>query len=251
MPTTGLLRFLFLKPRIFDVLTVGIQLRDVGRRRRISDAYLIDEPNYKSVQDYKAGVTQRNEITRTRRMEELLRALVLANSDLKKEKLLLVGPRDAHEIILAWLHGFSWKNITGIDLYSTNPKIRPMNMEDMTFENGTFDAIFMANTLAYAKDVHRCLSECVRVLRPGGRLAFGATYVPGGGKYPGNRHSGNEIVKMLADLPVDIYFHKPIHKINALGKPQTVHLFGVVKHDPDAPAHDRIDWKYLGSGKET
>ena len=240
-PGNGILRRILLKPRLFDVLSLAFQLRDLGRQRRIGDSYTVDEEHYRKVQDYNAGVTLGKEITRTRRAEELFRLLSMPPRDLADEKLLLIGPRDVHEILLAWLHGYRWRNISGIDLYSTNPKIKAMNMEAMDFMDETFDAVFMANTLAYAKDSERCLAECVRVLKPGSRLVFGATYFPEG-EYPGNRLCGQDVLDVLHRLPVNLYFHRPVDKINALDKPQTIHLFGVVKHDPEAPGFDRIAW---------
>jgi hypothetical protein len=241
-PGNGIIRHILLKPRILDTLSLVVQLRDLSRRRRINDARLIDEAHYRKVQDYNASVTQRNEITRSRRAEELFRVLSMPQRDLRREELLLIGPRDVHEILLAWLYGYLWRNISGIDLYSTNPKITAMNMEAMDFSDEIFDAVFMSNTLAYAKNSKRCLAECVRVLKPGGRLVFGATYFPEG-EYPGNHFRGQDVLDILHSLPIDLYFHRSVDKINALNKPQTIHFFGVVKHAPMVSGFDRIAWQ--------
>lgn len=241
-PDKSLWRRALLSPRIFDVLSLFVQLRDLRRRRRIDQNYAIDDEHYRKVQDYNSGVTQSQDVTRTRRSEALIRMLSLPPRDLWNEQLLLIGPRDVHELLLCWLYGFRWANIRGIDLYSTNPKISVMNMEAQEFADNSFDAILMANTLAYAKSTQQCLAECVRVLKPGGRLVFGATYFPEG-EYPGNHVSGSDILKLLYGLPVDLCGYNPVDKTNALNKRQTVHLFSVVKHDASAVAFDRIDWR--------
>ena len=240
-PNLAPLRRLLLLPRIFDLLSLGLQLRDIRRQRRISETYAIDDPHYRRTQDYNAGVTLDKQITRTRRVEELFQMLVLPPRHLGRERLLLVGPRDIHEFLLAWLYGFSWRGIDGIDLYSSNPKIKVMNMEDMEIPDDTYDAVFMANTLAYAKNTERCIAECVRVLRPGGRLVFGATHAPDS-EFPGNLITGQQIRQMLHGQPVDVSVHRAIDKINALGKPQTIHLFALSKSNPEATAYDRFEW---------
>jgi ubiquinone/menaquinone biosynthesis C-methylase UbiE len=72
-----------------------------------------------------------------------------------------------------------WKNISGINLYSTNKKVTTMNMGSMTFLVNTFDCIVMTDTLAYADDYKKSLSEVARVLKPRGRASFGIIYVLG------------------------------------------------------------------------
>lgn len=235
------LRHLLLQPRVFDLLSLGLQLRDLRRQKKIAETYAVDDPHYRHTQDYNASVTLGKEITRTRRVEELFQMLVLPPRDIERERLLLIGPRDIHEFLLAWLYGFSWRRIDGIDLYSSNPKIQVMNMEDMTFPDGTYDSVLMANTLAYAKDTERCIAECVRILRPGGRLVFGATHAPGS-EFPGNSVTGEQIRQMLRRQPVTVAVYRPVDKINALGTPQTVHFFAVTKNDPNATAYDPVEW---------
>jgi SAM-dependent methyltransferase len=181
----SLTRRLLLKPRVFDLVSCLIQLRDLGAVGRIRASL-----------------------------------------------------RNVHELLIAWLHGCRRKNIEAIDLYSTNPKIRVMNMEAMTFADDTFDAVVMANTLSYSQDTFRCLSEVARVLKPSGRFAFGATYFPQSRDWPGNRVSGNDIRQMLKKLSLAVVFDKT----NSLGGLQTAHIVGTQKIDPASLGFDRIDW---------
>ena len=47
------------------------------------------------------------------------------------------------------------------------------NAEDLSaFKDGAWDVVFSAYALHYVADMARCLAECARVLRPGGRLVF-------------------------------------------------------------------------------
>jgi SAM-dependent methyltransferase len=160
----------------------------------------------------------------------------------QQEKLLIVGPRNVHELFIAWLYGYRWPNIYAIDLYSTHRKIAIMNMEATAFREGVFDSITMANTLAYAKDTFRCLTEMARILKPGGRLVFGATYFPAGGDWPGNLVSGGDIREMLKRLEFRLAAYQAFDKVNSLGGEQTAHIFMVQKADPRRPGFDRVNW---------
>jgi SAM-dependent methyltransferase len=235
-------RSVLLQPRLFDVVSLVLQLRDSRRLERIKDRYGVDDPYHRHVQDYNAGVTLRKVVTTTRRAEPLYRIATLPPRDVSGESLLIVGPRNVQELLIAWLYGFRWRAIQAIDLFSTNAKILVMNMEELTFEDASFDVVVMANTLAYASDTFRCLSEIRRVLRPDGRLVFGATYDPGDGTWRGNAVSGGEILSMLRTLELDLYYYHPEDKVNALGRPQTIHFFGCTRRNPAEKGLDRIRW---------
>lgn len=240
-PGVGLLRRIVRTPRVFDVVSCALQLRDLGRLTRIREE-VSGDPFYACVHAYNAAVTERKVITTTRRSEIYYRILSLPPRDLKKERLLIVGPRNVHELLIAWVYGYRWGHIEAIDLYSTNPKIRVMNMESMTFPDESFDAVAMSNTLAYAKDTFQCLSEVARILKPSGRFAFGATYFPESSDWPGNRISGNEIREMLRKLSFNVAFYHAFDKINSLGGLQTNHVFSVQKSDSKNSGFDRVDW---------
>ena len=229
-------------PRIFDLTSLFLQMKDRARQNRIVGDYSTDDTYFRDVHDYNAGRTVEKTVTTTRRAEILYRAATLQRNPTSSEKILIIGPRDVHELFMAWTYGFSRENIQAIDMYSTNPAIQVMNMEEMSFPDSTFNCITMANTLAYASDTQRCLSECARVLKPGGRLIFGATFCPTLDRFKGNSVSGQEIANILSELGMNVFFHEPVDKINQLNHQQTNHFIGVTKSDPDNPGFDRISW---------
>lgn len=237
----GVWRLWLRAPRVFDVVSALLQLRDAGRLTAIA-AGNADDPFYAKVKAYNAGVTKGKVVTTTRRAESLYQLLTTPARDVRQEKLLIVGPRNVHELFIAWLYGFRWSNIYAIDLYSTRRKITIMNMEATAFRDGVFDAITMANTLAYAKDTFRCLTEMARILKPGGRLVFGSTYFPAGREWPGNLVSGAEIREMLKRLEFRLAAYQAVDKVNSLGGEQTAHIFMVQKADPTRPVFDRVNW---------
>jgi SAM-dependent methyltransferase len=239
---TSFLRSLLLSRRLFDLVSLYLQARDLRRLSRIATTYASSDDYVRRVHDYNAGVTVSKVITTTRRAEGLYRIAVLPSQKVSREDVLIIGPRNIHELLIAWLHGFHWSRIQAIDLYSTHPKIHVMNMEAMTFADECFDVVVMANTLAYAADTGRCLAEIARVLRPGGRVVFGATYDPGDETWAGTRVSGEQIRGLLSKVSLDLYYYSPNDKVNSLGRLQTVHVFGATKPPALAPGFDRIRW---------
>jgi SAM-dependent methyltransferase len=226
-------------PGIFDVVSMALQLRDLRRVDQIAGEHAVDNEHHVVVQDYNASVTQKHAIHSTRRAEVYYQILDMPPRDLSGERLLIVGPRNILEFYIAWTYGFTWKLTTGIDLYSTNPKIVVMNMEAMTFPEGSFDAVAMSATLAYAQDIPQTLAEVWRVLSPGGRFSFGQTYTPDSKLWPGNDISGAQIKQMLDSIGFRTYYYEPVTKVNSLGHKQTSHNFGVIKPDPARPDFDR------------
>lgn len=235
------IRALLRVSRAFDVVSWALQTRDLRRLARIRDVYSVaDSAHHKSAHDYNSGVTLRRPIQTTRLAEIYYEMLGFPPRDMSEEKLLIVGPRSVHELLVAWLYGFAWRNISAIDLYSTNPKIMPMNMEAMTFADENFNAVAMSKTLAYAKDTFVALKEVARVLRPGGRFAFGATFAPGAAAWPGNLLTGAEVHDMLRQLSFAVYLYHSEEKINSLGQRQTNHMFACIKLDPRVPPFDPL-----------
>lgn len=237
----GVVRALLRAPRVFDLVSYGLQLRHAARVERIHEGAPGDA-FYAKVKAYNAGVTQRKLVSSTRRAEMLYQILTTPARDLRDERLLIVGARNVQELYIAWLYGYRWSQIHAIDLYSTMKKIQVMNMEELGFRDEAFHAIVMANTLSYAKDTFRCLAEMARVLAPGGRLVFSATYFPGSRDWPGNLLSGADIRAMLKPLGFSLSAYLPLDKVNSLGGQQTAHVFSVEKRDPARPGFDRVDW---------
>jgi SAM-dependent methyltransferase len=212
-------------PRIFDLLSWWLQTADLRRLSAINRSYTVDDAHHRSVQDYNAGVTKSKVITTTRRAENLYRLLANRRRHVGKDRLLIVGPRNRAELLLAWVHGFSWSNTTAIDLYSVNPKIHVMNMEAMTWPAESFDAVTMANTLSYAADTRRAIGEVARILKPGGHFAFTATYDPGGERWKEDEVSAAQIAGMLHDAGFEVEAHVGVDKINSEKRRQTSHDF--------------------------
>ena len=211
-------------PIVFDLVSLAVQLIDLRRSSRIKGSYGVKGPHHRAVHDYNAAVTVKKIFTTTRRMDIYYRLLALSARYLAYQQLLIVGPRNRHELLSAWVHGFAWENISAIDLYSTHPKIQVMNMESMTWPDDRFDSVAMANTLSYSEDTRCTIAEVGRVVKPGGSFSFSATYDPASG-WIGDAVHAQAIVEMLHKASFEIRAHFAEDKVNSLGRRQTSHTF--------------------------
>ncbi len=233
---TGLFRRLLLKPRLHDLISAFIQLRDARRTLALAQtgAPASDGAKNREAIDetvsHNLGQVQRKLVVRTRRVEPFYQVLTAPWRDLSNEKLLVVGGRNIHELWIAELYGYKWDNIEAIDLFSTNPKIRVMNMEALEYPDATFDAVTMINTLGYSSDPVSVVKGIARVLRPGGRFVFNHVHDPKMDRFGGgDRVPGRDILAALREAGLKIFFYMPSDKINSVGRPQTSHLFGARK----------------------
>lgn len=108
----------------------------------------------------------------SRRAEIYYQMLQIPPRDLTQENILVIGGKEIQELLMAYTYGFLWKNIYAIDLFSVHPKIKVMNMEDIQYEENSFNNIVMANVYGYQEDPVKCLREVFRVLKKGGLFAF-------------------------------------------------------------------------------
>ena len=85
--------------------------------------------------------------------------------DLPKCDVLCIGSRNTAEI--DYFRHKGAQSVIGIDLYSEHRDILVMDMHDMTFPDNCFDVIYSSHSLEHAYDVHKVVSEIIRVARPG------------------------------------------------------------------------------------
>ncbi len=91
---------------------------------------------------------------------------VAALSKRPDASVLCIGCRNARELDLFETGGF--KRTTGIDLFSVDPRIEPMDMHELTFADDSFDVAYTCHSLEHAFDPTTVASEITRVVRPGG-----------------------------------------------------------------------------------
>jgi len=238
----GLFRSFIRLPIVFDLVSLILQLLDFKNLKKLNELTLTNNDQFERAINHNVSVVLTKFITITRRVE-LLYQLLSFHSPKKiyDMKIIIIGPRNIQELLVAWTYGFSWKNIIGIDLFSTNKKIHTMNMEDIKYEDNSFDCVTMSNTLVYADNIKKALSELARILKPNGLAVFGATYDPNNvEKYPESARNGKYIHEILKETEMEIFFHIARDKKNSAGNKQTTHIFGCKKKDLNNESFDPL-----------
>jgi SAM-dependent methyltransferase len=85
-------------------------------------------------------------------------------------RVLCVGCRNGHE--LDHLAAAGYTETVGIDLHSTDPRIRVMDMHALAFGDASFDAVYASHSLEHALDPHRVARGFERVVRIGGIIVI-------------------------------------------------------------------------------
>ena len=98
--------------------------------------------------------------------------LLMSIPNLKKDSLLVIGPRYETELLLAKSLGFNMKKVRGLDTHSYSPLIDVGDMHSMQYEDAYFDNIICGWTLSYSTDPKKAGAEMTRVLAPGGYLVI-------------------------------------------------------------------------------
>jgi SAM-dependent methyltransferase len=110
------------------------------------------------------------------RIKTLILPFVSIEKVRKDWKILIIGPRNEHDLLLLHGHGIDWKGMTGLDLISYSPKIVLGDMHHMPFDENHFDAVIFGWTLSYSATPQNAISEVIRVVKPGGIVAIGVEY---------------------------------------------------------------------------
>ncbi len=105
---------------------------------------------------------------RTGLIEQLNKNL---QGDRSNMAVLCVGCRDFRELNhVKKICGL--KNITGLDLFSQDERIKIGDMHAMPFENASFDILISVDNLEHAYDAAKALSEFRRVVKKGGIIGI-------------------------------------------------------------------------------
>ncbi len=148
------------------------------------------------------------------RMLNLIRPTLSIESVLREkqfQKILSIGPRSESELLLLAAHGFLWRNISALDLFSYTPKITLGDMHKIPFNDNTFDIIFSGWVLGYSDNFKLAMQEKVRVLKNNGIIAFGHGYKLEGQKEKRIPNEIDEIIKPIKKNVQTIFFK---HDIN-------------------------------------
>jgi SAM-dependent methyltransferase len=110
------------------------------------------------------------------RMNLLLFPLSVIETLGPTSRILVIGPRNEHDLYTLVALGFSIENVVGLDLISYSPRITLGDMHAIPFPDNSFDAVVCGWTLSYSATPRRAADEIRRVVRAGGVVAIGVEY---------------------------------------------------------------------------
>lgn len=108
------------------------------------------------------------------RMDLLVKPLAVIETLNENSKILVVGPRNEHDLFTLAGHGF--RNVRGLDLISYSPRVDLGDMHAAPYADDTWDAIVAGWTLSYSGAPERFAREMIRIARPGAVIAIGVEY---------------------------------------------------------------------------
>jgi len=86
-----------------------------------------------------------------------------------RRRVLCIGCRNARELDLLEAAGYG--PVSGVDLFSSDPRIKVMDMHRLTFAADSFDIVYSCHSLEHSFDRSAAVAEILRVLRPRGVAA--------------------------------------------------------------------------------
>jgi hypothetical protein len=163
-------RSLYLLPH-YQILVVRLRLFwfvRIRRRLRFLDSKFAFE---KTIMNNLKGLKHYNG-----RTDKLIRPLSVIESVNEQTRLLIIGPRNEHDLFSAIGHGFNPKRVRGLDLISYSPLIDLGDMHSTPYADDSFDAVVVGWTLSYSRDPKLFAREMLRIVRDGGLIAIGVEY---------------------------------------------------------------------------
>jgi SAM-dependent methyltransferase len=118
------------------------------------------------VQLEKSRAYQGKVSARTERLIGKTLQVDLPANERRSRSVLCVGCRNSHELDLFKAAGY--KEVVGIDLFATDPRIKVMDMHAMTFPDDRFDVIYSCHNFEHASEPRVAAREFLRVLKPDG-----------------------------------------------------------------------------------
>jgi len=108
------------------------------------------------------------------RIDLLIKPLSVIESLNERSKVLVIGPRNEHDLFMLAGHGFAC--VRGLDLISYSPRIDLGDMHATPYPDDAWDAIVTGWTLSYSSAPERVAREMIRIARPGAVIAVGVEY---------------------------------------------------------------------------
>jgi len=95
--------------------------------------------------------------------------------EIPSKKVLHIGNQGLNEILSTIGYGVNIQNVHAAEVISYHPIVTLCNMRELPFEDKSFDIVIASWILNRVMDPSTLTKEILRVLKPGGKIAFGLT----------------------------------------------------------------------------
>lgn len=110
------------------------------------------------------------------RIDLLVKPLSVVELARPESKVLVIGPRNEHDLLTLIANGFRRGNVRGLDLISYSPWIDLGDMHAMPYAGDSWDVVVCGWTLSYSSNPRKVAEEIVRVAREGALVAVAVEY---------------------------------------------------------------------------
>jgi len=165
------------KPRVFSGDDNNISNKTIASNMRIihEDGTLPEHPTSKTF--FNIGLNQGN--PKSDMIIEPVNSVLSSRLSKKIDaKVLTIGPRSLGEVLNIQSHGYQYKNIKAVDLFSISSKIDIGDIHNLPYDDNSFDVVFCGWVVAYSENKKLAVSEIARVLKPNGIFSIGVSYSP-------------------------------------------------------------------------
>lgn len=111
--------------------------------------------------------------TRIDLLAKPLSVIELGHAD---SRVLIIGPRNEHDLFTFIANGFRRRNVRGLDLISYSPWIDLGDMHATPYADDSWDVVVCGWTLSYSSQPRKVAEEIVRIGRNGGVVAIAVEY---------------------------------------------------------------------------
>jgi len=197
------LRCIFLHPFFFTPLTLIVQSIFVKKILKIDCNDTVVSQFKNKIIEYNLSVLKDKIIITSRRSDVIYDIARVLCRNASNRDLLILGPMTIHELLIAWLYGFSWNRINAVDFISLLKKVKQVDIENMTFQN-KFDVICASAVFSCSEDINSVFSRVANALRVGGLFVFQATYSPDEREFPAEQITRREYEYLIKNNGLEL-----------------------------------------------
>jgi hypothetical protein len=110
------------------------------------------------------------------RIDLLIKPLSVLELVDENSEVLVIGPRNEHDLFTLYANGFAKGRVRGLDLISYSPLIDLGDMHSTPYPNDRWDVIIVGWTLSYSSSPAKFAEELTRIAKDGALIAIAVEY---------------------------------------------------------------------------